>query len=400
MKSRVFISALLVLIVLATIYGGIFIAKYSSIMAPFVSDVIVEQFEEEDEENSLPLILPPDFAISVFAQGLEGPRVLTRDTNGVLVTSLTRAGKIVALPDRDGNGVADASIEILTGLNNPHGILFRCEPECFLYVAEEGSVSRYTYDAERMQASNKEVLAQLPTRGGGHFTRTLLEHPDTGELLISVGSSCNVCNESDPHRATILSLDEGMLNVYARGLRNSVFMAVHPVTGEIWATDNGRDRLGDDIPPDEVNIIEKESNYGWPICYGKNVHDTAFDQNTYIRAPCTEPFEVPSHIDIQAHSAPLGLAFIPEEGWPEAYWHDLLVAYHGSWNRSVPTGYKIMRFDLTSEGILEKRSDFISGWLKEGEAWGRPVDVRAEPGGILYISDDHGGVIYRATYTP
>ncbi len=161
----------------------------------------------------------------------------------------------------------------------------------------------------------------------------------------------------------------------------------------------GRDLLGDNIPPDEINIIEEGKNYGWPICYGKNIHDDQFDKNTYIRNPCMEPFETPSSIDLQAHSAPLGLAFFPEEGWPEEYWHDLLVAYHGSWNRTEPTGYKIVRMRLDNEGKYEATEDFITGWLNgKNEALGRPVDILIQPGGLMYISDDKAGVIYRITY--
>jgi len=146
----------------------------------------------------------------------------------------------------------------------------------------------------------------------------------------------------------------------------------------------GRDLLGDDMPPDEINIIEEGKNYGWPVCYGKNIHDTDFDHNTYVRNPCMEPFETPSHIDIPAHSAPLGLAF---------YKNDLLVAYHGSWNRSVPTGYKIVKMNLDANGNYLGQEDFISGWLQEGNALGRPVDILADRGRI-FISDDKAGVIY------
>jgi glucose/arabinose dehydrogenase len=175
-----------------------------------------------------------------------------------------------------------------------------------------------------------------------------------------------------------------------------VFMTTHPVTGDIWGTDMGRDNLGDDVPPDEVNILREGGNYGWPSCYGKNIHDTNFDKNTYFRAPCQEPFEVPSHMDLQAHSAPLGLAFVPEEGWPEEYWHDLLVAYHGSWNRSVPTGYKIVRFNLTPQGEqIGAPQDFMANFrTSDGTIYGRPVDILVEPGGSLYVTDDKAGAIY------
>jgi len=167
----------------------------------------------------------------------------------------------------------------------------------------------------------------------------------------------------------------------------------------------GRDNIGDDLPPDEINIIENLStssgqnsipNFGWPICYGKNIHDSDFDKNVYIRDPCAD--KIPSHIDLQAHSAPLGLAFVPEEGWLQDYWHNLFVAYHGSWNRSEPTGYKVVRIKLDSKGNYLGIEDFITGWLTKDGALGRPVDILVQPGGIMYITDDKAGVIYKVTY--
>jgi glucose/arabinose dehydrogenase len=172
-------------------------------------------------------------------------------------------------------------------------------------------------------------------------------------------------------------------------------MAINPHSGAIWGTEMGRDLLGDNIPPDEINIIKEGANYGWPICYGKNIHDTEFDKNTYFRNPCMEPFETPSSIDVPAHSAPLGLAFIPKS-WPTEYRNDLLVAYHGSWNRSVPTGYKIVRYRFDANGTYQGVEDFITGWFtKDGTALGRPVGIVIATNGMTYISDDKAGVIYR-----
>src|SRR5690606_15519878 len=186
---------------------------------------------------------------------------------------------------------------------------------------------------------------------------------------------------------------------YATGLRNSVFMTVHLVSGQVWATDMGRDWLGDDLPPDEVNIIKEGKNYGWPVCYGKNIHDTNFDKNTYIQNACMEPFETPSHIDLRAHTAPLCLAFFPDN-WPEEYRHDLLVAYHGSWNRTEPTGYKIVRYDLDEQGnVLGQEKDFLQGWINEkNEVTGRPADIFFTKKKTIFISDDKAGTIYLIKY--
>jgi len=356
------------------------------------------------------LKLPENFAIQIFAKGVNGARIIKEDPAGNLIVSLTKEGKIVSLPDLNQDGRADKVIILLEGLQNPHGMEIKClevrhPKNCKLYVAETEKLVQYDLvfdEKEKIYIPvNPEKILDLP-KGGRHFTRTLLflPYPQDHKLLISVGSTCDVCFEKDERNGTILVYDFKIKEskIYAKGLRNSVFLTLHPVTGKVWATEMGRDWLGDDLPPDEINIIEEGKNYGWPICYGKNIHDDNFDKNVYIRNPCMEPFETPSYIDIPAHSSPLSLAFFPEEGWPEKYWHNLLVAYHGSWNRTVPTGYKIVRYILDSQGNYLGEEDFITGWLKENEAIGRPVDILIKPGGIIYISDDKAGVIYKVVY--
>ncbi|MBI4280565.1 PQQ-dependent sugar dehydrogenase [Candidatus Uhrbacteria bacterium] len=377
--------------------------------------------------TNLPLRLAPGFSISIFAEGLGKPRVLARDPKGVLLVSLPSQGKVVALPDKNGDGQADEIKTILEGLNRPHGLAFAGQPrlekycrdtadvdrgglggycaEVFdFFIAESHRVARYVYDPEGTDiVSNfgQKVMAALPD-GGEHFTRTLLMHPGQ-RLLITVGSSCNACEESDDRRAKMLAVDvteeNPQLKTFASGLRNAVFMTRHPVTGKIWATEMGRDFLGDDLPPDEINLVEEGKNYGWPWCYGKNKHDQVFDQNEYEADPCSSGGFIPSYIDLPAHSAPLGLAFFPEKGWPAEYQNDLLVAFHGSWNRTTPTGYKVVRYKLDEQGNFEGVEDFISGWLTEkGDVLGRPVDILVQSNGVIFISDDKAGLIYRVSY--
>jgi glucose/arabinose dehydrogenase len=360
-----------------------------------IGQVIDETPLGEQNTTDFPLALPDEFSISIFARDLGPARAMVWDPSGVLLVSITKEGKVIALPDKDGDGKADRVGTVVDKLNRPHGVAFR---DGKLYIAESDQVGVYEYDAANLQAEKLNKIIELPN-GGQHFTRTILFNEE-GRLLTSVGSTCNVCVESDWKRAVVLSSKEdgSGLKAFVTGLRNAVFMTLHPVTGEVWATEMGRDLLGDDIPPDEINILREDAFYGWPVCYGKNIHDTRYDKNTYIRNPCQEPFEMPSYIDLQAHSAPLGLAFIPEEGWPEEYWYNLLVAYHGSWNRTVPTGYKIVRFKLDEQGSYIAREDFISGWLTSQGALGRPVDILVQPGGVIYISDDKAGVIYRVVY--
>jgi glucose/arabinose dehydrogenase len=357
----------------------------------------IERVQAGTNTTDLPLRLPPGFSLSIFAQGLGGPRVMVMDPSGTMLVSIPSQGRVVALPDEDRDGVADRIVTVIRGLNQPHGMAFRCAPECKLYIAEEHQVVVYSYDGKNFQAVREKRIADLP-QGSGHFTRTLLflPKPHDDRLLISVGSSCNVCSENDWRRAKVLSVPAGGGDpaIFASGLRNAVFMAIHPRTKRVWVTEMGRDLLGDNLPPDEINIIDQGGSYGWPFCFGKNVHDDDFDpKGTRF---CREPSMIPSHIDIPAHSAPLGLAFFPEEGWPKEFRNDLLVSYHGSWNRSVPTGYKIVRYRLDGEGRYQGVKDFISGWLAgEGTALGRPVDIMIRPDGTIFVSDDRAGVIYR-----
>lgn len=355
-------------------------------------------------ENStgMPLTLPDGYSASIYAKDLEEPRVMTWSPEGLMLVSEPGLGKVVALQDTQGSGTADKIITVAENLDSPHGLATRCdEDKCSLYVAENSQITLFDYDQENHRAINGRKLVDLPT-GGLHWARTIMfmPAPDENRMLISMGSSCNVCQEEDQRLASVYSMnaDGSDFRPYATGLRNSVFMAIHPVDGRIWATEMGRDALGDDLPPDEINILVEDKNYGWPNCYGQNIHDTDFDKNTYIRNPCMEPFETPAHIDIPAHSAPLGLAFFPEEGWPEDHWYNLLVAYHGSFNSSVPTGYKIVRYRLDVQGkVLGEGEDFISGWLPPDstQAYGRPVDIIIQPGGTIFVSDDKAGVIYK-----
>ncbi len=374
---------------------GFFYYKFGAVNIP--SRVSIDLAEK------LPFALPNMFTMAVFADGVKGARVMVFDRNGVLLVSQPSEGRISALSDTNGDGKSDTVGVVLDGLRKPHGMAFRCRdverPEvCQLYVAEEHAVSVFDYDTATRSASNGKKLLDLPT-GGGHSTRTLLFLPAPREdtLLVSVGSSCNVCLEGDARRASIIAYDTitGLSQQYAKGLRNAVFMQLHPVSGKVYVTEMGRDGLGDEIPPDEINVIEQEKNYGWPVCFGKNIHDTDFDKKTYIRNPCMEPFETGSLVDIPAHSAPLGLSFVPEEGWPEEYWYNMLVAYHGSWNRSTPTGYKIVRLKMNARGEYLGTEDFITGWLRpDGTKIGRPADIAVFPGGQIYISDDGAGIIY------
>ncbi len=375
---------------------------------PPVGDIVKDlQGTPGPAENmtGFPLKLPDGFKIEVFAKDLPGARVIEFDSFGNMWISQTSEGVISSLEIKDGKVIRQNVV--LKNLRKPHGLAFDPKQKTLLYYAEENKVSNIPTYSD----GGPTKIADLPY-GAGHFTRTLGFGPD-GRLYVSIGSSCNVCIETDDRRAKIFSMnaDGSNFQEFARGLRNAVFFTWNTDTKEMWTTEMGRDLLGDDIPPDEINIIPIKAgvnsglsvldqnpiqNFGWPNCYGKNIHDDSFDHNTYIRNPCMEPFETPSHIDLQAHSAPLGLGFVPDS-WPAEYRGNLIVAFHGSWNRTKPTGYMLVRIKLDSRGNYVGIEDFITGWLSSGGALGRPVDVKFHEG-ALYVSDDKAGVIYKITY--
>ena len=346
------------------------------------------EVSEGINNTPFPLSVPDGFELSVYAE-VPGARVIVRDGLNNLWVSQTEQGTVSMI---DVSGGTKAVHPIFQNLNNPHGLAIEPGGQgTVLYIAEEHRISRVQLYSD----GPLEQIASLP-EGGRHSTRTIEFGPD-GRLYVSIGSSCDVCEESDERRGAIYSMnpDGSDFKEYASGLRNSVFLDWSYVDGAMWATEMGRDHLGDNLPPDEINVIEEGNHYGWPYCYGENVHDASFDSSADAQNFCRNEAS-PSTIELQAHSAPLGLAFIPEEGWDEAWWYDLLVAYHGSWNRSEPTGYKVVRMELDADGTYHATHDFITGWLGEdGTVYGRPVDILTYPGGEAFITDDEAGLVYR-----
>lgn len=349
------------------------------------------------------LSVPEGFSINLFARELGKVRAMTFDINGNLYATIIDQGKLVALRDLDNDGRADVTVTLLSGLKSPHGIEIAC-PEnvtgCLLFLAETDKVTRFDLDSNSLTLSNPKVLFELPS-DGFHFTRSILLKNIDGNnvILTSVGSSCNVCNETNDKRAKILISDiEGFKTTeFSSGLRNAVFMTMNPENGDVYATENGRDYLGDNVPPDEVNLIEEGNFYGWPYCYGDNIIDRTFDTSRKADDACNSA--VTPKIQIQAHSAPLGLRFIRPsivEQWGEGFKNNLFVAYHGSWNRSEPTGYKVVKFKLNEDGTFSPEEDFITGFLdSNNEVKGRPVDIIFSKEGAMFITDDKEGRIYR-----
>lgn len=349
---------------------------------------------KEHEINGQTLNLPEGFEISIYANSLNSPRDFTFNDSNSLIVSDIQSKKIFLLPDNNNDGKADQTIEIDKNFKNPHGIDFY---EGDLYLADENQVFVYRDLTNEGKFSKKEILIKnLPT--GGHVTRTIKIGPDK-KIYLTVGSSCNLCEESDKRRAALVryNLDGTGQEIFAEGLRNTVDF-IFKNSGEsfeIWGVDNGRDLIGDNLPPEEVNIIAQGKHYGWPYCYGDRIANPEYPEKDDF---CKNQTTLPKY-NMQAHSAPLGLTFIPENGnFPEELKDNLIVAFHGSWNRTVPTGYKVVRIDTNASE--PKVIDFITGWLQsDGESWGRPVGVEFDKNGDLFLSDDKSGLIYKITYT-
>jgi glucose/arabinose dehydrogenase len=333
--------------------------------------------------------LPEGLSMGLFASELPNVRFLRFTSAGDLLASRTRAGEIVWLEaDRDRDGRSDGRRTLLEGLNQPHGMDFH---DGWLYVAETDGVGRIRFDARagRTDGEYTRVVKSLP-EGGSHYTRTLRFGPD-GWMYVSVGSSCNVCEEEDSRRAAILRFrpDGSGQEIYATGLRNAVGFDWQPGTDALYATDNGRDLLGDDFPPCELNRVVEGGFYGFPYANGDRVADPDLGGGQAEAIARSIP---PAH-SFRAHNAPLGIAFVRGDALP-GFRGAALVALHGSWNRSQKDGYRVVSLHWDAQGGIQER-DFISGFETDGRVLGRPVDVVEGPDGASYISDDYAGSIYR-----
>jgi glucose/arabinose dehydrogenase len=335
---------------------------------------------------------PAGLAVGLFADGIANARLLRVTATGDLLVSQPRAGTILLLErDADGDGRSDGRRAILSELDRPHGIDLH---DGWLYVAEAGAVGRVRFDAAARAVSGDyaHLVTGLP-EGGNHWSRTVRVGPD-GSLYVAVGSSCNVCEERDRRRAAILRYrpDGSGEEIFATGLRNSVGFDWRPGTGELYATDNGRDLLGDDFPPCELNRIVAGGFYGWPYANGHNVPDPDLGRGREDRIRSAI---APVH-GFGAHQAPLGIAFVRGAAAPPELRGAALVALHGSWNRTRKAGYKVVSLHWKPDGSIEER-DFLVGFERDGDVIGRPVDVAEGPDGAIYVSDDYAGAVYRVS---
>jgi glucose/arabinose dehydrogenase len=338
--------------------------------------------------------LPDGFSIDYYAQSVPGARSLALSPNGIVYVGTMTHGVVYALLDTNRDGTADEVRTIASGLEQPNGVAFW---NGALYVAEASRIIRFDSIDRRLENPPEPVLIfdRFPP-AVHHSWKYLAIGPDT-MLYVTVGSPFNVGIPDDNRYATIMRvrLDGTGGEVFARGVRNSVGFDWDPVTHLFWFTDNGRDWLGDNLPPDELNVAPQAGlNFGYPYRFGKNVPDPQYGNLSNSKMVFTPPA-----LDLGPHVASLGVKFYTGTMFPESYRHRIFIAEHGSWNRTIPIGYRVTTALVQGESASDYRV-FAAGWLQGITAWGRPVDVLVMPDGALLVSDDKAGAVYRIYYRP
>jgi glucose/arabinose dehydrogenase len=334
--------------------------------------------------------LPPGFEISVFAEGVKDARSMALGDKGWLFVSTRTAGNVYAI--RHDGVKALETVTIATGLNMPNGVALK---DGALFVAEVNRVWRYDAIETSLPKPPKPALVYDKYPTDRHHGWKFIRFGPDGWLYIPVGAPCNVCDREDPYSTiTRLKPDGSAMEVVARGVRNTVGFDWHPETKELWFTDNGRDMMGDDVPPDELNHAPKAGmHFGFPYCHGGEVADPDFAKDR----KCAE-FTPPAR-KFGAHVAALGMRFYTGAMFPAGYRNEIFIAEHGSWNRSKKSGYRVMRAKVAG-GVVVDYGVFAEGFLDAAtdKAWGRPVDVQVMPDGALLVSDDFANAIYRIGY--
>ncbi len=337
------------------------------------------------------ITLPPGFEIAIYASNVPNARSMALSPSGTLFVGTRTAGNVYAIVDRDHDHKADEVITLARGLNMPNGVAFR---DGALYVAEVNRILRYdNIEAHLKDPPKPVVLNESFPRDRHHGWKFIRFGPD-GLLYVPVGAPCNVCEGEDERYASITRMkpDGTRLEIFARGVRNTVGFDWDPKTHELWFTDNGRDRLGDELPPDELNHAPKQGlHFGFPYCHGKKISDPEFG----TKRKCEE--FIPPAIELGPHVGALGMRFYTGKMFPGEYRNQIFIAEHGSWNRSAPIGYRVTLVRLEHHRPL-KYEVFAEGWLQGARAWGRPVDLLVMPDGGMLVSDDEAGVIYRISY--
>jgi glucose/arabinose dehydrogenase len=364
-----------------------------------ITHTFLPEKRDFSEERLRQLKVPPGFQVNVFARNLGNPRMLAVGDDGTVYVTCPDQGKVIALRDKQAKGAADERKTIVQNLKEVHGITIH---EGALYLASVHKI----YKARLLGGGKVENFTSLGgpdlPEGGQHARRTIAFGPDN-LLYISVGSTCNNCEESNRENATLLCAqpDGSQRKVFASGLRNTIGFAWHPVTHQLWGVDNGSDERGDQVPPEELNQLVEGGFYGWPYCYGNRQVDAQADdpKDTSKEAICEK--SIAPVLTYEAHAAPIGMTFYQGSQFPKEYQNDAFVVWRGSWNRLPASGYRVSRLRFTNNQPVAFE-DFLSGFLiEDGKAqFARIAGIAVARDGSLLVSDDENGIIYRVSYHP
>lgn len=359
--------------------------------SPVCGEAQSAQPTEAPPPSPAPLKVPTGFQVGVYASGVTNGRLMAVGPDGVLYVARQSKGDVVALPDRDKDGRADGMEVVASGLARPHSVAVRGG---YLYIATNPTILRVKVSEGKAAGSPEKVL-DLPVSTTSHWTRTIDFGPD-GKLYVSIGSSCNSCEEEDPRRTAILryNADGSGEQFFARGLRNALGFDWDPKTGKLWAVDMGQEKLGEDLPPDEINLVEEGKHYGFPYYFGDNLPNPDLPG---AKGSLKAADAVPPAFALQAHLSPIGLTFYDGDQFP-AHYRTMYVALHGSGSSlKEKIGHKVVRVTIRQDRVVGF-DDFVTGFLADGQVLGRPAGLVTGTDGALYISDDNKGFIYRVTH--
>ncbi len=354
-----------------------------------------KDLNQVDEPIVSAIKVPAGFKVRIWADEVENARSLALGDKGTVFVGNRKDDKVYALVDENSDGKADKKYTIASGLNMPNGVAFK---NGALYVAEVNRIWRFDNIEDNLSNPPEKILVSENYPTDKHHGWKYIAFGPDGKLYVPVGAPCNICNdaEKDPRYASItrMNADGSGFEIFAHGIRNTVGFAWHPGTNELWFTENGGDNMGDDVPADELNVAPQPGmHFGYPYCHAGDIPDPKFGENhtcdNYIK-----PIQ-----KLAPHTAALGMKFYTGKMFPAEYRNQAFIAEHGSWNRSEPIGYRVTLVKLNGNQAVSY-TPFAEGWLKDGEAWGRPVDVLQLPDGSLLVSDDFANCIYRITYEP
>ncbi|MEH6503374.1 MAG: PQQ-dependent sugar dehydrogenase [Cycloclasticus sp.] len=376
----------LLFFVLIAVFSGFLLLKKHSINPP---NPLIKPLTEQHSLDHLKVA--EGFKLSIYADNIPKVRTIVISQTGDLIVSQPKLGSIqLILKDDNNDGRSDGRLLLAEGLNGPYGLALH---KGWLYIAETDAVLRIRYDAKQRKliGTPRTIVSNKFPGGGNHWSRNIKISPDD-KLFVSVGSSCNSCIENSPKRASILQYDLDGKNelIFATGLRNTMGFDWQPETKLLFGVDNGRDYLGDDMPPEELNQINRGAHYGWPYEYGEKLVDADYAEYRPELLLTSSPIH-----QLTAHSAPLSLLFLKHN--PQLY-GTALVALHGSWNRSKKSGYKVVALSFSADHQIVQ-SDFISGFERNERVTGRPVDIAEDTDGSIYLSDDYNGRIFKVSPT-